>query len=201
MNSKALKARQDFELLLQHINSVQRKGTTFLIGIDGCGGSGKSTLSANLKERLPNATVVHKDDFYLPASQILKTDPKDKPIGADFDGARFLKQVLVPLSQNKEGHYQRYDWDRDALAEWHTIPAGGTVIIEGVYSLRKEFFDCYDCTIWVECPRDIRLARGLERDGEAARDRWVKNWMVSEDVYMDTYKPFLKADLLVSGIE
>ena len=201
MNSKALKARQDFELLLQHINVVQRKRKTLLIGIDGCGGSGKSTLAVRLKERLPNATVVQKDDFYLPSSQILKMKSEDKPIGADYDGERFLKQVLEPLSQNKEGHYQRFDWDRDALAEWHTIPVGGTVIIEGVYSLRKEFFNRYDCTIWVECPRGIRLARGIERDGESARDRWEKDWMVSEDIYIETYKPFQKADLLVSGIE
>ena len=198
---KALKARKEFELVLKHIDSVQRKGTTLLIGIDGCGGSGKSTLAAKLKDRLKNAAVVHIDDFYLPSSQILKTNPKDKPIGADFDGERFFRQVLEPLSNNDKAYYQRYDWDTDRLAEWHTIPAGGIVIIEGVYSLRKEFFGLYDVTVWVECPRETRLARGIERDGESARDRWEKDWMVSEDVYMEAYKPFLKADLLVSGTE
>ena len=69
---------------------------------------------------------------------------------------RVLNQVLEPVAQNKEGHYQRYDWVRDILAEWHTVPVGGIVIIEGVYTMRQEFFEKYDFTIWVECPREIR---------------------------------------------
>lgn len=110
------------------------------------------------------------DDFYLPSSQIIKTHPENKPVGADFDWKRVLNQVLEAISQNKEGHYQRYDWENDDLAEWHTVPTGGIVIIEGVYSIRKELAKKYDFTICVDCPRELRLLRGLERDGEEARD-------------------------------
>lgn len=201
MNDKIFKSSNDFEQLVRLIDSVPQKQSTLLIGIDGCGGSGKSTLADKLKGRLLNTTVVHMDDFYLPSSQLLKTLPKNKPIGADYDRRRVLNQVLEPIAQNKEGHYQRYDWAMDGLAEWHTVPVGGIVIIEGVYAICQEFFNKYDFTIWVECPRETRLSRGLERDGETARDRWENNWMLSEDVYVETYKPFEKANLIVSGIE
>lgn len=189
----------NFEELVSSIISMPRKQSTLLIGIDGCGGSGKSTFANEFKEKCSNVTVVHMDDFYLPSSQLMKADPKQKPIGADFDWKRILNQVLEPISQNQEGSYQRYDWEADELAGWHTVPVGGTVIIEGVYSIRNELANKYDMTIWVDCPRETRLSRGLERDGEEARDMWENNWMISEDLYMEEQKPFERADFIVHG--
>lgn len=189
----------NFEQLVCSMELIPKKQSTLLIGIDGCGGSGKSTLATKLKDHSPNITVVHMDDFYLPTSQIIKLCPEKKPIGADFDWKRVLNQVLEPLSNNQEGHYQRYDWEKDDLVEWHTVPIGGIVIVEGVYSIREELADKYDFKIWVDCPREIRLLRGLERDGEEARDRWENNWMISEDIYVNEHKPFERADLVVNG--
>ncbi|WP_090990895.1 uridine kinase [Bacillus sp. OV322] len=178
------------------INSISRKQSTLLIGIDGCGDSGKSTFANKLKVECSNVTVVHMDDFYLPSSQQIKTYPEKKIIGADFDLKRVLKHVLEPISQNKEGCYQRYDWETDDLAEWHTVPIGGIVIIEGVYSICIELSNKYDYTIWVECPREIRLSRGIERDREEARDIRENNWMISEDLYVEEQKTFERANLL-----
>ncbi|WP_257209011.1 uridine kinase [Bacillus sp. AFS031507] len=188
-----------FEQLVSSINSIPQKQQTLLIGIDGCGGSGKSTLANKLKDEFSNVTVVHMDDFYLPSSQLIKTHPEKKNIGADFDWKRVLNQVLEPISQNREGRYQRYDWETDDIAEWHTVPIGGIVIIEGVYSIRNELANKYDFTIWVDCPREIRLSRGLERDGEEARFIWENNWMISEDIYVENQKPFERVDLIVNG--
>ncbi|MFT4416873.1 uridine kinase family protein [Fredinandcohnia humi] len=185
--------------LVRSIDSLHKKQSTLLIGIDGCGGSGKSTFANKLKDECTNVTVVHMDDFYLPSSQIIHSHPENKPIGADFDWKRMLHQVLEPLSQNKEGQYQRYDWVTDRLAEWHTVPVGGIVIIEGCYSIRKELANIYDYTIWVDCPRETRLSRGLTRDGEEARDMWENNWMISEDMYVEVHKPSERADLIVNG--
>ena len=181
------------------IKDNHKKQSTLLIGIDGCAGSGKSTLARQLRADLQDVTIVHKDDFYLPSALIMKTAPTEKPIGADHDWNRLLNEVLAPLSQDIAGYYQRYDWDSDRLAEWHTVPVGEIVVIEGVYTLRQELADYFDLKVWVDCPRDKRLARGIERDGEGARDWWEKNWMVQEDSYVAAYKPFEKADLILSG--
>ncbi|WP_019413968.1 uridine kinase [Paenisporosarcina sp. TG20] len=189
----------EFEHLVESIRKNERKQSTLLIGIDGCGGSGKSTIAQKLKEQFSHVDIVHMDDFYLPSSQISNDHPSQKPIGADYDWPRVLKQVLEPLMNAQEASYQRYDWDNDKLEEWHTIPCGSIVIIEGVYATRKELANYYDFKIWMECPRETRLSRGLERDGENARDMWVKNWMVSEDIYMEACKPRERADFVVDG--
>jgi uridine kinase len=185
--------------LLSSFDKTHRKQSTLLVGIDGCGGSGKSTLAKELQQAYDNVTIVHMDDFFLPSNQRVDAPPKQKPVGADFDWKRLLNQVLEPVSQDKEGRYQRYDWEMDSLAEWHIVPIGGIVIVEGVYSLRRELSDKYDIAIWVDCPREIRLSRGLERDGEQARDMWENNWMVSEDIYVKEHKPHERADFVVVG--
>ncbi len=189
-----------FKQLMKLENAGKRQQKTWLVGIDGCGGSGKSTLANELAKDFPGVTtIVRMDDFYLPTSQHINSPPKLKPVGADFDWRRLLKEVIEPIRQNKTGYYQRYDWNRDELIDPSKVSVGGIVIIEGVYSLRNELIDHYDCSIWVECPRELRLARGLDRDGVNARSMWVNNWMVSEDLYTREHKPFDKADFIING--
>lgn len=190
---------ESFEALNVEMHSISQKQSTLLIGIDGRGGSGKSMFARALERFRPNISVVEMDDFFLPSSQRPTGDPLSKPIGGDFDWQRVYNQVLTPLSQDHEGRYQRYDWDLDELAEWHTLTVGGIVIIEGIYSTRNELADMYDFKVWVECPRDIRLARGIARDGEAAREIWENDWMVIEDRYAETHRPFERANLLIDG--
>ncbi len=183
--------------LLSSLDKASRKRSTLLVAIDGCGGSGKSTLANEIQQAHDNVTVVHMDNFFLSSDQLVDAPPKQKPVGADFDWKRLLNQVLEPVSRDKEGRYQRYDWETDRLAEWHIVPIGGIVIVEGVYCFRRELSDKYDVAIWVDCPREMRLSRGLERDGEEAREMWENNWMVSEDIYVQEHKSHERADFVV----
>ncbi len=189
----------NFEQVVSLIDLIPKKQSTLLIGVDGCGGSGKSTLANKLKEKCFHVSIVHMDDFYLPSSKIIKSSPEKKPIGADFDWKRVLNQILEPISQNLEGRYQRCDREKDKLTEWHTVPIGGIVIVEGVYSIREELANKYDFTIWVECPRETRLLRGLERDGNEALEMWENNWMIPEDIYVQEHKPHQRADIMSIG--
>jgi hypothetical protein len=52
--------------------------------------------------------------------------------------------------------------------------------------------------IWIDCPRDVRLARGIARDGEGLREFWQR-WMKAEDAYVESEQPQLHADVIVSG--
>ena len=59
--------------------------------------------------------------------------------------------------------------------------------------------DFWDLTIWVDTPRTIRLARGIQRDGEARQSQWTDVWMPEEDVYIAAQLPAERADLIVNG--
>ncbi|MDP5274228.1 uridine kinase family protein [Chengkuizengella axinellae] len=172
---------------------------TILIGIDGCGGAGKSTLAQSFKKVNPEkVTVIHMDDFYKTSLQ--RESVKESDIGGNWDITRVKKQVLIPLSQNQNTEYQRYDWNEDNLAEWNKVPCGELVVIEGCYSLIKELETYYDFKIWIETPKDLRLSRGIERDGEEKRHLWEDLWMPAEELYIKSQNPTDKADLVIDGI-
>jgi uridine kinase len=106
--------------------------------------------------------------------------------------------VFLPVLTGRPVRYQRYDWTQDALAEWHDMPAERPVIVEGVYVLRPGVRTYFTYTIWVDAPRDVRLRRGLDRDGAAARAQWDV-WMRSEDEYIHHMDPAGTADRRVAG--
>jgi hypothetical protein len=85
MNLKTIKGPfHSFKQLVNALNNIPKKQSTLLIGIDGCGGSRKSTYAEKLKKECSDVTIVHMDDYYLPSSQILHIHPTKKPIGAVF---------------------------------------------------------------------------------------------------------------------
>jgi uridine kinase len=120
-------------------------------------------------------------------------------VGGNWDWERIREQVLTPLSNNMAGKYQEYDWRVDQMTNWHNVPTGGFVIIEGCYSIRKELADFYDLRLWVESPKSLRLDRGIERDGEATRHLWEELWMPGEEHYMKIQEPTNWADLIIDG--
>src|SRR5919202_979668 len=155
---------------------------TRIVAIDGFGGSGKTELARRLAAALGDAVVVHTDDFARPRHR-------------GWEWSRMQQQVLEPLLRDEPARYQRYDWDTDRLAEWRELPVGGTLIVEGVSSLRDELGRYWDFAIWVEAPYETRLQRGVTRDGEDMRSQWADIWMREEQEYYEAQRPDKKADL------
>ena len=175
--------------------SAGRKHRTVLIGIDGFGGSGKSTIARAIREHFPEVTIVEMDDFYVPSLR-----------RADFE--RVHDEVLTPLTNDKRATYQRYDWQTDTLAEWHVIEPGGMVVVEGVYSTHPSIAGLYDLKIWAECAQDSAMERGiardLRRDNTAThhawlKDKWLNEWVPLEREYAETYNPKQYADYVLDG--
>jgi uridine kinase len=183
--------------LASSLEGRRSNNDVLIVGIDGRGGSGKSTLARSLGRLIEGSVVIEFDDFYRPSAARLASDDPD--IGGNFEWRRLRDQVLIPLSQNKEARYQRYDWDTDSMAEWHTVSPQGVVVIEGNYSVRDELRDFYDFRIWVQAPDEMRLARGIERGGENTRDRWLNEWMPEEERYLAAQEPWRFADLVIDG--
>jgi uridine kinase len=158
------------------------------IGVDGRAGSGKSTLADAIAAAIPDAVVVHVDDFA-------------GPLVPEWDWPRFRREVLEPLLDGRPSRYQRWEWNRDEPADWHEISANSTVVVEGVSCTRSEVAAPWALQIWVDAPRDVRLARAVERDGEEMLPHWLDVWIPSEEAYIARERPEDRVDLLVSGTE
>ena len=162
-----------------------------LLAIDGPSGSGKSTLAARVARRVPGSAVVPIDDF----------SSWGDPTGATWWG-RLEEQVLSPAFAGRPLRYQRRDWDNDelgsALASWRDVPASPLVIVEGVTSARATVRERGAFTMWIDTPAEVRLARGLQRDGESHRDLWLR-WMRAEDAFYSADRTAHSANLRVDG--
>ena len=156
-----------------------------VVAIDGLGGAGKSTLAIRVSRALDGTPIVHTDDFAT----------SDCMLGW---WPRMIEQVLGPLARGRPARYERYDWDERRLAEWHEVPPGGLLILEGIASSRSELRPYLAASVWVQAPPEERLRRGLERDGADALDRW-RRWQAEEDAYLARDRPDQFADLTVDG--
>jgi uridine kinase len=164
--------------------SEARLGSTRLVAVDGPGGAGKSTLAACLAD-ICGAQVVHTDDFAAANNQLAWWP-------------RLEQQVLEPIASGRPGRYQRYDWDGCTLAEWHDVAPGGVLVLEGVSSARAAVRDRLSLAVWVDTPRAVRLARGLERDGAHTLPLW-EQWMANENAHFAADRTREHVNLIVSG--
>jgi hypothetical protein len=177
---------QPFASLAAHIVALPPScGPVRLVAVDGPGGAGKSTFAGRLAAALGDAQVIHTDDFAA----------WDVPIEWF---PRLWEQVVEPLAAGRCGRYQRYDWVRRELAEWHDVPLAPVIILEGVSAGRREIADHLALTVWIETPADLRLARGIERDGEELRSFW-NDWIRAEDAHFAADGTRDRADLVVTG--
>jgi len=159
-----------------------------IIGVDGPVGSGKSTLAARISARI-GAPVVQMDDFVS---------------WVDLVGwwPRFEAQVLNPLLSGRDARYQVRDWENDefgtSLNGWMTVEWSPVVVFEGLTCTRAAIADRLAYRIWVEAPDDVRLRRGLERDGDTHRDLWLASMTTERQFFADDATR-TRADIRVTG--
>jgi uridine kinase len=143
-----------------------RLGRVRLVCIDGPAGSGKTSFAGLLVDQLTAETVrtglLHLDDLY------------DGWSGLEGSlWSRLTAQVLEPLRRGLPGRYQRYDWLSGAFADWVDVPAPHVLVLEGCGAAQRAADRDAVLSVWVEAPPELRLARGLARDGEALRGEWI----------------------------
>ncbi|MFS0706363.1 uridine kinase [Cellulomonas sp. 179-A 9B4 NHS] len=153
----------------------RRLGPVRLVCVDGPAGSGKTTaagrLAAEVGARGAGAAVLHLDDLYAG--------------WRGLEGSlwpRLSAQVLEPLRRGLPGRYQRFDWPSDRFDDWVDVPVTDVLVLEGCGSARRAADAVATLRVWVEAAPDLRLRRGLERDGEAALPHW-RTWMADEDAH------------------
>jgi uridine kinase len=170
-----------------------------IVGIDGAGGAGKSTLASGIRDAFAGrVAIVRCDDFYRPliGAQYSALSP-EQAYENYFDWRRLRDEVVMPLRSGKRACYQRYEWSTDRLAEWIEIEPREIVLMEGVFSTRPELRPLIDVTIFIETPRDERMRRMLSRpQGNAS---WMEQWMAAEDWYLEHLAPHRRADLVIEG--
>jgi len=182
--SSPLSPISTFERLVDSV--LDLPGPVRLVAVDGPGGAGKSTFANRFAAAAEgNAFIIRTDDF-ASAEEPINWWP------------RLLSDVIEPLVDGGSARFQRYDWSTRQLAEWVSVPPRPVVIIEGVSSSRSQWSRYLTFSIWIETEPEVRLERGLARDGEDMLAEW-RAWMAAEDRHFDRDGARSKANLLVDG--
>ncbi len=155
-----------------------------LICIDGPAGSGKTTLAGAVAD-LAAARLVHMDDLYPGWSGLPEIDAQ-------------LGDLLLPLAAGGAGSYRRYDWVAEDFAETVSVDPAPLLVLEGVGSGAGRFADLVTVLVWVEAPHDVRMRRGIARDGDAFAPFW-EQWATDEVALFTRERTRERADVVVDG--
>lgn len=144
-----------------------RCGDVTVIAIDGPAGSGKTTLAAELA-LLTNAQTIHMDDVYNGWEGMR-------------EGGNVISRVLAQLERGEVARYQTYNWSLGLHDSWRTVAPEGTLIVEGVGSVRKQHLNLLSAIVMVNERRpQERLRRMVARDGAQVKDHLLA-WMREEE--------------------
>jgi uridine kinase len=180
------------ELALQRPASC---GRTRVVCVDGPAGSGKTTLAGRLDgafrhlrdvtERSPEIATLHMDDLY-----------EDwEGLGPDLE-PRLLAQVLIPLAAQRPGRWQQYDWHAGGFGPWRDLPVPDVLVIEGCGSGAQAYDAFRALLVWVEAEPAVRMARGVDRDGEQVIPQWIA-WTEREDAHFRVNETRRRADVRI----
>jgi type I pantothenate kinase len=140
-----------------------------LVGITGGVGVGKSTLAAEVRDRLAGdaraVEIVCTDDFLLPNAELERLDlAMRKGFPGTFDDAG-LDEALRVLRSGAEVRapvYSHETYDRVPGAERRLGPAD-VVIVEGVNALLPPVVDHLDVAVYIDASEDDMVAWFVER--------------------------------------
>ena len=192
------------------IISRYNRERTLIVGIDGAGGAGKSTISDTLEKELRskgyNVAVFHIDDMIHPRAVRYNDDyPQwEQYYYLQWRYDYFMREVISPIREGRSlGPIELYDKENDSYKTvLSDIPAGSIVIVEGVFLLRSELEGAFDVTVYIDVSKEERLERVLKRDGyigdsEAILKKYNERYFPAEDHYLEECSPKEKADIII----
>jgi uridine kinase len=159
-------------------------GAGRLICVEGPAGSGKTTLGAELARRT-GAQLVHADDLMSGWRGLAAV-------------GRQLTAVAEALAAGRPATYQHYDWEAGRYDRSVEVPPAPLLVVEGVGSGAAALASYTTVLVWVEVGEELRLERGLERDGGAMERHWRQFMLDERDLFArDGSRE--RADVLVDG--
>ena len=202
---------EEVEILLNKLITNRTSKKIYIVGIDGLGGSGKTTVADSLKLKLQSrgydTYILHIDDFIHP-KHVRYNESKEEwycyyNIQWRYD--YLVKEILLHIKNNDQIDklIEIYDKENDNyILETIGISAGSILLLEGIFIQREELRKYLDFTIYIDTPKQVRLKRVLERDlyiGEVEdiNNKYKGRYFPAEEKYISEYCPIENANFVL----
>jgi uridine kinase len=182
------------DTLITTLDTLSKDHQPLIIGIDGRSASGKTSLARFLANEF-KASIIHIDDFFLPAVEQTPEQLADPGGNIDFD--RFISQVKKPLQKDSTLIYQVFSCKKQDFINEVTISAASIIVIEGAYSHHPKLAGLYDYTIFLTHDYQTQKNRILHRNGSDGLKMFEERWIPREEKYFKTYAIENKAAYII----
>lgn len=151
--------------------------------LDGPSGAGKSTLANALVLAWPGALSLVRMDNVYPGW------------GGLAAGSRHVHDALLePRRRSAPSRWQRHDWASGKAAEWHSVPANHSLLLEGCGALSRCNASLATVRIWLDADDEERKRRALARDGGGFDAHWDE-WQEQFERFVGAEDPVSRADV------
>lgn len=205
MSIKEMVEKIIFQSSIRH-----NKACPLIIGIDGLGGSGKTTFAKAIEQELINqncqAVTFHLDDHIVEREKRYRTGYEEwyEYYYLQWDVKNLTANLFEPLQSGcNDISLAFYDKFTDStVTKQISVSPDSIVLIEGVFLQRHEWRRFYDFVFYLDCPREVRHERVLNRDlyigeYEERLDKYQRRYWLAEKHYMDIVKPIMNADVVI----
>ncbi|GAA0258894.1 uridine kinase [Halobaculum roseum] len=162
---------------------------SFVVGIAGGTGAGKTTVSRMITERVADSvTRIPLDNYYRDLSHLDLEERAevnyDHPDAFEWE---LLREHLETLLSGNSVEMPQYDFEiHNRKEETETVEPTDVIVVEGILALYdEEINDMLDLRLYVETDADVRILRRIERD-VVDRGRDLEGVI---DQYLSTVKP------------
>jgi uridine kinase len=162
---------------------------SFVIGIAGGTGAGKTTIARRVTESVGEAvTRFPLDNYYRDLSHLEMAEREqanyDHPDAFEWE---LVREHLHTLLEGRPIEMPQYDFTvHNRTEETVTVEPTDVVVVEGIFALHDEVvLDMLDLRLYVETDADVRILRRIRRD-VIERDRDLDGVI---EQYLGTVKP------------
>jgi len=173
---------------------------SYLVGVAGGSGSGKTSFVRALRDQLPAGTVcmISQDDYYLPLSH-QQVDPNgrvnfDLPTGIDLSALANDLELLLCGDTLVRTEYT-FNQEERVPRSIEVAPAP-IILVEGLFVLHHApLRELFDLRVFIEAHEDTQLLRRMRRDelergygNEEVRYQWDNHVMPAYREYLLPYR-------------
>ena len=199
-----------FDKILAEIDKRKEKNKSFVVGVTGIDGAGKTSFAAALAKYLLSGNhrvqMIHLDDFHNPKDvRYAGKDPAENYFHRSFNLDVLINKVLNPLHEKAEYSIKlsilnpetdKYDTEREYTFHPDTI-----VIFEGVFLFRDELSQYIDYKVFLEIPFEESKRRAKVRDPQAIIEKYETKYLPAQRKYLSLFPPDTHADMIIDNID
>ena len=173
---------------------------TYLIGISGIDGSGKSYVAKRMENELlqsgRKAVAIHADGWLnLPGKRFSKENPA---MHFYLNAIRFdemFSSFILPLKRQQSIELE-FDYAEETATEFKKKRISYSdveiILLEGIYLFKKEYRNLFDLAMWIDCSFETALQRAIVRAQESlSREETIQ---VYETIYFPAQRIHFEMD-------